>query len=156
MSIVKDLVDNITGRAQRKATERGQAAQEDAIDRAIDETRTASLEGLEFLSPFAGIGELGIENAGFLLDDEAQFDFLQNNPLFQFSLDRLDEGTNAFAASRGRLGAGDTLAQLQQNAILAGQPLIDRRANSIRDFLNLGSGIAQSQAKQKSQRLPQK
>lgn len=146
MSIVQDIFDNITGRSQQRAVERGTAAQQEAIDRAIARQEEAAALGLEFLSPFGAVGELGLEQAGFLVDPEAQFDFLEQNPLFQFSLDRLDEGTLAGAAARGRLSAGDTLAQLSQNTLLAAQPLIGQQSANIGNLLNLGTGVAQSQA----------
>jgi len=146
MGFVSDAFDALTGRGQRRAIERGQDAQLQATRDAIQAQQQAAQQGLGFLEPFAALGQSGIEQAGFLTDPQAQFDFLQNNPLFQLSLDRLDQGTNAAAAARGRLSAGDTLAQLSQNTLLAAQPLIGQQSANIGNLLNLGTGIAQSQA----------
>lgn len=146
MGFVSDAFDALTGRGQRRAARQAQRQQEEAISEQIAAQQQAAAQGLEFLAPFGDIGQLGVEQAGFLIDPQAQFDFLQQNPLFQFSLDQLNQGTAASAAARGRLSAGDTLAQLQKNALLAAQPLIDRQTQGIGNLLNLGTGIAQAQA----------
>lgn len=102
-------------------------------------------EAKALLDPFAAIGQTGVEQAGFLTDPTAQFDFLQNNPLFQLGLDNANTQTNKFAASRGRLSAGDTLQQLNQNALLTAAPLIQGQKQSIADLLNLGASTAGNQ-----------
>ena len=114
--------------------------------RSMQETRRATEEAQGFLSPFGGVGLQGVEQAGFLTDPQAQFDFLQNNPLFQLGLDNANTQTNKFAASRGRLSAGDTLQQLNQNALLTAAPLIQGQKQSIGDLLNFGGGVATNQA----------
>ena len=97
------------------------------------------------LDPFQGIGQQGIEQAGFLTDPQAQFDFLQNNPLFKLSLDNANRQTQQGAASRGRLSAGDTLQQLSNNVLLSASPLIQGQKQSIGDLLNLGVNVAGNQ-----------
>lgn len=121
-------------------------AQERALQAAIEEQRRASEQGLGFLQPFGEVGQRGIDLSGFLADPNAQFNFLQNNPLFQMGLDNLNQQTQSSAAARGRLSSGDTLQQLTNNSLLAAQPLIDRQRQDIGNLLNLGTGIAQSQA----------
>lgn len=121
-------------------------AQIESARMAIDEHRRASAQGLGFLEPFGQIGQRAVELSSFLADPQAQADFLQNNPIFQLGLENLNQQTNQMAAAKGRLSAGDTLAQLQSNAMLAAQPLLDRQRQDIGNLLNLGTGIAQSQA----------
>jgi hypothetical protein len=121
-------------------------AQEQALERAIEEQRRAAEQGLGFLQPFGDVGQRAIDLSSFLGDSQAQFDFLQDNPLFQLALDNANQQTNAQAAARGRLSAGDTLQQLSNNVLLSAQPLIDRQRSDIFNMLNLGTGIAQSQA----------
>ena len=121
-------------------------AQVEAARLAIQEQQRSSQQGLSFLDPFAQVGQRGIEESGFLANPQAQFDFLQNNPLFQMSLDNANRVTQASAASRGRLNAGDTLQQLSNNTLLSASPLIDRQRQDIGNLLNLGTGIAQTQA----------
>ena len=94
----------------------------------------------------AVVGQQGIEQAGFLTDPQAQFDFLQSNPLFNLALDNANQATLAGAAAGGRVGAGDTLKDLTNNALLSAQPLIDRQSQNINNLLNLSTGIAGSQA----------
>lgn len=97
------------------------------------------------LDPFAAVGQQGVDQAGFLTDPQAQFDFLQNNPLFQLGLDNANRQTQQIAASQGRLSAGDTLQQLNQNALLTASPLIAQQKQSIGDLLNLGQSTAFNQ-----------
>lgn len=120
--------------------------QQRALSDATLETRRSVAAGQSFLEPFGGLGQSGVDQAGFLTDPQAQFDFLQNNPLFQLSLDNANTQTMSAAAARGRLSAGDTLQQLSNNVLLASSPLIADQKASIGDLLNVGTGIAQSQA----------
>lgn len=128
------FVDRLTGKSQS-----------DAIQRGAEGQAAAGGEASALLNPLATIGQQGIEQAGFLTDPQAQFDFLQNNPLFQLGLDNLNTQTNKFAAARGRLSAGDTLEQLNQNALLAASPLIQGQKQSIGDLINLGATTAGNQ-----------
>jgi hypothetical protein len=130
----------------KEASEAAEAAQQDALGRSIAETRRATEEAQGFLAPFGGVGLQGVEQAGFLTDPQAQFDFLQNNPLFQMGLDNANRQTQQSAASRGRLSSGDTLQALNQNALLTASPLIQSQKQSIGDLLNFGGGIATNQS----------
>jgi hypothetical protein len=130
----------------KEASKAAEAAQQDALGRSIAETRRATEEAQGFLAPFGGVGLQGVEQAGFLTDPQAQFDFLQNNPLFQMGLDNANRQTQQSAASRGRLSSGDTLQALNQNALLTASPLIQSQKQSIGDLLNFGGGIATNQS----------
>jgi hypothetical protein len=141
-----DLAGTHSASLAKDASKKAEAQQLDALGRSIEETRRATAEGQGFLAPFGGVGLQGVEQAGFLTDPQAQFDFLQNNPLFQMGLDNANTQTNQFAAARGRLSAGDTLQQLNQNALLTAAPLIAGQKQSIGDLLRFGSGIATNQA----------
>ena len=129
-----------------EASEAAEVAELDALDRAQTETRRSTEEAQGFLAPFGDVGVAGTEQAGFLTDPQAQFDFLQNNPLFQIGLDNANRQTSQLAAARGRLSSGDTLQQLNQNALLTASPLIQQQKQSIGDLLNFGSGIARAQS----------
>ena len=94
----------------------------------------------------AAVGQQGIEQAGFLTDPQAQFDFLQSNPLFNLALDNANRATLQGAAAGGRLSAGDTLTDLSNNVLLSAQPLIGRQNQNINNLLNLSTGVAGSQA----------
>lgn len=145
MGAVAGVHDAFIGGPER-AAKRSARAQMEAAQLAIDEQRRAAEQGLGFLDPFGQLGQRALELSGFLADPQAQADFLQNNPIFQLGLENLNQQTSQMAAAKGRLSAGDTLAQLQSNAMLAAQPLLDRQRQDIFNLLNLGSGIAQSQA----------
>jgi hypothetical protein len=141
------LIDPMEGAdAAAAAAQRAAGIQEAGVERGIGEIRGAEERALGFLSPFQQVGQQGIQQAGFLTDPQAQFEFLQNNPLFQQALSQAERGTKGMAAARGRLSAGDTLQQLSQNVLLSASPLIQQQKASIADLLNLGTGVAGRQA----------
>lgn len=146
MGFVSDIVGGLTGRtAAEAATAAGQTTLQGTRE-GIAATERATEQGLGFLEPFSGLGQAGLEQASFLTDPQAQFEFLQSNPLFQSALENANRQTQNVAAARGRLSAGDTLQQLSENVLLSASPLIAGQKQSIGDLLNFGSGIAQSQA----------
>ncbi len=116
-----------------------------AATQAADAQILAGQDASTLLDPFQTIGQQGLDQAGFLTDPKAQFDFLQSNPLFQLGLDNANQQTQKSAASRGRLSSGDTLQQLSNNALLVAQPLIAGQKQSIGDLINTGVGVAGSQ-----------
>ncbi len=108
------------------------------------QVQTSNQAGALF-DPFAQLGQSGIDQAGFLTDPNQQFNFLQNNPLFQMGLDNANQQTMSNAASRSRLSSGDTLQQLNNNSLLTAAPLIQDQKNSIANLLNFGSTAATNQ-----------
>lgn len=130
----QNIIDSVSGKdAQGVAVEAGQIQQQAA----------QGASGL--LDPFQSLGTSGLEQSGFLTDPQAQFDFLQNNPLFQASLDNANQQTLQSAAARGRLSSGDTLQQLSQNTLLSASPLIQQQKQSIGDLLTIGQNVAGNQ-----------
>ena len=117
----------------------------DAASKSADVQVQAGKDASALLDPFASIGQQGLGQAGFLTDPQAQYDFLQNNPLFQLGLDNANQQTMQGAASRGRLSSGDTLQQLNNNAMLVGQGLIGDQKQSIGSLLNYGLTTAGNQ-----------
>jgi hypothetical protein len=142
----KSVVGGLTGQTSADAAREAAQLQFAGTERGIEETRAARELGLGFLQPFQQVGEQGLGQAGFLTDPQAQFDFLQQNPLFQLALEQAGTETKGMAAARGRLSAGDTLQQLSKNVLLSAQPLIGGQKQSIMDLLGLGAGVAGSQA----------
>jgi hypothetical protein len=116
-----------------------------AGDKATGFLAEAGTEAGGLFDQFRPLGQQGIDQAGFLTDPQAQFDFLQNNPLFQLGLDNANTQTNQFAAARGRLSAGDTLQQLNSNALLTAAPLIQQQKQSIGDLIGIGQNTAAQQ-----------
>ena len=134
------------GELAAAAAEEAAAIQLAGTQAGIEATESATQQGLGFLQPFGQLGLTGVDQASFLTDPQAQFDFLQNNPLFQSALSNANTQTQNLAAARGRLSAGDTLQQLSDNVLLSASPLIASQKQSIGDLLNFGSGIATTQA----------
>lgn len=100
----------------------------------------------DFLSPFAQVGQNALAQQNLLTDPNAQFQWLQNNPLFQASLSNANNATMGSAAARGRLTAGDTQTQLANNTLLAAQPLLAQQQANIQQGLGFGANIAGQQA----------
>jgi len=146
MGFVSDTLNVLTGGAGAEAARGAGRIQAAATERGIGEVEAAREAGLGFLQPFQQVGEQGLGAAGFLTDPTAQFEFLQQNPLFQMALEQAGTETKGLAAARGRLSAGDTLQQLSKNVLLAAQPLIGGQKQSIMDLLQLGTGVAGGQA----------
>lgn len=121
--------------------------------------RAAAGEASALLDPFQQLGQSGLQQSGFLTDPQAQFDFLQTNPLFQQALAQNQQATQQAqgdlfksAAARGRLSAGDTLQQVQnlgdissRNLLLQSAPLIQQQKASIGDLLTIGQNVAGNQ-----------
>ena len=157
MSFLSQIANVFTGSESAKAATRaGEIQQQEAIRQganvgvaggeAFDIVGQAGQDALSRFDPLSGVGARGVDLAGFLGDPQQQAQFLESNPLFQLGLQNLNQQTQKSAASRGRLTAGDTLEQLQQNASIAGQPLIDRQRQDILNLLNIEQGVAGQQA----------
>jgi len=135
-------------------------------EKGAEEARRAAALQAEFgeqasglLDPFQAIGQQGLDQAGLLTDPQAQFEALQSNPLFQAAQAQNQAVTGQaqddlfkFAASRGRLSAGDTIQQTQRlgeqsanNLLLSASPLIQQQKQSIGDLLNFGQNTALAQ-----------
>lgn len=131
----------------------------DAAGSAADSQVLGAQEASALFDPFKGLGQQGLGQANFLTDPNAQFEFLQNNPLFQQMLQQNQTATgNAqdalfkSAAANGRLSAGDTIQQTQQlgeqsanNLLLNAAPLIQGQKQSIGNLLNFGLTTAGNQ-----------
>tara|TARA_R110000772_G_scaffold64173_4_gene143484 strand:+ start:647 stop:1480 length:834 start_codon:yes stop_codon:yes gene_type:complete len=129
----------VTGQEQIARLEGSQANQLAELDQ-------GNYRANRLLDPYAQLGQQGVEQAGFLTDPNAQFDFLQNNPLFQMGLDNANTQTAQMAASRGRLSAGDTLQQFNQNSLLTAAPLIAQQRQAIQNQLTMGGNAAINQS----------
>ncbi len=146
MGFLSQIGNIFTGDESARAARKAGNIQSEAAQQAItQQIAPAGERAIARFDPLAGVAQQGIEQAGFLTDPQAQFDFLQQNPLFQMGLQNVNEQIQQSAASRGRLTAGDTLEQLTQASTLASQPLIDRQRQDIMGLLNLGQGVAGQQ-----------
>jgi hypothetical protein len=140
------FVDRLSGKTAAKAAKKAGDIQSEAATLAAGNAFEVGQQASGLYDPFQQIAQQqGVEQAGFLTDPNAQFDFLQNNPLFQMGLDNANEQTLKSAASRGRLSAGDTLEQLTANSLLQAAPLISDQKNSISNMLTMGQNVAGNQ-----------
>lgn len=105
----------------------------------------AAVEAKNLLNPFAELGQQGLSQAGFLTDPNQQFDFLQNNPLFQLALDNANTQTLQQAAAKGRISSDDTQQALANNVLLQASPLINQQAGAIGSLIDLGVNTAGNQ-----------
>ena len=142
MGFVRDLTGSTAAEASRDAgriqAEAGALAREDVL--AARDTAQG------FFEPFADVGQRGAEESSFLADPQAQFDFLQNNPLFNLALENANQRTEQSASANRRLSFGDTLQQLSNNVLLSAAPLIDRQRQDVTNLLEFGGNIAGNQA----------
>jgi hypothetical protein len=151
------FVDRLTGKTAAKAAKKGAKVQSEAIDKAMPvvsegfesartEVQKAVDSALGRFDQFRDVERQAINQAAFLTDPQAQFEFLQNNPMFKAALENANLQTQSSAAARGRLAAGDTLQQLSQNTLLAAQPLIQDQKQSIANLLGMSTGLASERA----------
>jgi hypothetical protein len=132
---------------QIKAAEDAAAVQQRAGEAAIEEQRAARLAAEERLQPFTQFGtNLLQEQGGFLTDPQAQFAFLQNNPLFELALQNANRQTERTAAASGRSSFGTTQQDLARNVLLSAQPLIGQQSQNLLNAINLGQTSAAGQA----------
>lgn len=132
--------------AATTGAEEAALAQQIALAQATEKTTSARDEAQKFLAPLSGLGQEGIDQASFLTDPQAQYDYLQSNPLFAAALENANTQTMNMAAAGGRISAGDTLQQLSNNVLLSASPLIAGQKASIGDLISAGAGVAGSQA----------
>ncbi len=132
--------------AAEDAARESAAIQTAAGRRAIKEARASTERAQGFFEPFAGAAESGIEGASFLTDPQERFDFLQNNPLFNLSLENANQRTLQGASANKRLSFGDTLQQLSNNVLLSSAPLLATQDRNLTNLLNFGGDVATSQA----------
>jgi len=125
MGIIGDTFQAITGQGGKNAARRSANIQAAAGEQAIERARQGADEAQGFLSPFQEVIDRSAGASSFLGDSQAQFDFLQDNPLF--------------------LSAGDTLQQLANNVLLTSAPLIDRQRQDVGNLLNMGTDLARTQ-----------
>ena len=146
MSFVSDAWKDITGRTERDAirdaTAQGIQYGEDANQVLTD----AMNAGANLFDPFRQLGQDAMGYSSQLFDPQSQFQYLQNNPLFQMGLDNANQQTNKMAAAQGRLSSGDTLMQLSNNTLLAGMPLLQNQHQNIWRGIDTGFNATGNQA----------
>lgn len=142
------FVDRITGKTAAKAAKKAGEIQSDT-----------ALAAAETYNPLLSATNQGLSKAGFLTDPNAQFDYLQSNPLFQavmqqnqFQTQQAQDQLFSGAAAQGRLTSGDTIQQVQNlgqnsanNLLLAASPLIQDQKASIGGLLDFQNSILANQ-----------
>ena len=137
----KSSADKAASSSRKAAQMQAQAGRE-----AIAGQEEAAIRAQGFFEPFAGVAEQGVEGSSFLTDPEERFEFLQNNPLFDLSLENANQRTLQSASANKRLSFGDTLQQLSNNVLLASAPLLATQDRNITNMLQFGGDVATSQA----------
>lgn len=121
----------------------------DAADAAKDAAAAQMAAGREasaLLDPFKVLGQSGLDQAAILTDPNAQFQFLQNNPVLDLMMQNVNNQVGAQARASG-IGLGSTQAQknLMNNAMLAGLPLLSQQQGNVQNLLNMGLQTASGQ-----------
>lgn len=145
MGFVRKVTGQDSADRSAKAALESSEIQTTAATEAADRAAQAGQDASALFDPYAALGQTGVDQAGFLTDSQAQYDFLQDNPLFQGALDNANQQTLGLAAARGRLSSGDTLTQLSNNTLLSASPLIADQKASINNLLGIGQNTAANQ-----------
>lgn len=138
--------DKLLGGDAADAAKDAARTQAQATEKAIELQRESRDLAREDLSPFKTFGSDQINALTAILNPQGQLDYLQNNPLLQLGMDNLNTATMQSQAARGKLGSGSTLSALQNNAFLAGMPLLQNQQNQLFNAVNLGQASAAGQA----------
>lgn len=146
LSAADPVASAFSGREGAELTLEAAEIQAQSGREAIQDRLAAAERAQGFFQPFADVGQRGVEASQFLANPQAQFDLLQNNPLFASALESRNRQTQARASASGRLGAGGTLEQLSNNVLLAADPFLNRQREDATNLLNLGTNLAGAQA----------
>lgn len=138
--------DKLLGGDAADAAKDAAGLQAAATREAIELQRETRDLAREDLAPFKDFGAGQLGSLGDILTSQGQMDYLQSNPLFQLGMDNLNTATMKSMAARGKLGSGDTLLSLQNNAYLAGMPLLQNQQNQLFNAANMGQSSAAGQA----------
>lgn len=131
------------GASSSKHAANVQAASADKAIEFQEETRDLARADL---APFVKFGTGQINPLTQLLTPQGQADYLNNNPIFDSALNKLNEATLNNRAARGKLGSGGTLSALQDNYISTALPLISNQQNALFNAVNLGQSSAAGQS----------
>jgi hypothetical protein len=146
MGFLSQLANVFTGSESAKAARRaGDIQQQEAQTQAAN-VGVAGQSAIARFDPLSGAVQQGIDQAGFLTDPNQQFQFAQQNPLFNLGVQNLTENVQQSAAGRSRLSAGDTLQRLSTVPLEVAQPLIQSQKQDIMNLLGIGQNVFGSQA----------
>lgn len=131
------------GNQNRKDANKASAAQQAAAADAQQLQQDQFGQMREDLSPYrqAGAGAVPLLSE-FNTNPQAQYDFLQSNPIFQASMNARDRDTVGIAAQQGRIGTGGFSQQLQENYLLSALPLLQQREQGLTNLASLGQNAA--------------
>jgi hypothetical protein len=125
--------------AARAASRAQSAAAKEA--QAMEAEQLSVLRG--DLMPFKEQGVGAINQLGaYTSNPGADLNYLQDNPLFQASLNTADRAAVGAAANQGRIGTGGFSQQLQENYIMSALPLLQRRDQNLTNLATMGQNAA--------------
>lgn len=142
------LIDggDLTGENAGKAASQAAATQAAAANKSIAFQRESRDLARDDLAPFVNFGQGNIDALSQLLTPQGQADYLQSNPLFDLALDRTNKASLSANAAQGLLNSGNTLNELQSNAMLTGMPLLQNQQSQLFNAVNMGQSSAAGQA----------
>lgn len=133
------------GDAADAATQAAQL-QGKSADKAIALQRESRDLARADLAPFVEFGQGNMDALSLLLTGQGQADYLQSNPLFDLALDRTNKASLSSNAAQGLLNSGNTLNELNNNALLTAMPLLQNQQNQLFNAVNMGQSSAAGQA----------
>lgn len=142
-----DFVDGtILGGDAADAASQAAQLQGASADKAIALQRESRDLARADLAPFVEFGQGNMDALSLLLTGQGQADYLQSNPLFDLALDRTNKASLSSNAAQGLLNSGNTLNELNNNALLTAMPLLQNQQNQLFNAVNMGQSSAAGQA----------
>lgn len=130
-------------KSAKDASKKSAQIQSDSAAAASELTGAAQEQLRSDLSPFRQAGEAAIPMLQeFATNPQARVDALQQNPLFQASLNSRDRDTLGAAATQGRIGTGGLSQQLSENFMISASPLLQQQEQSLLNLANMGQASA--------------
>ena len=138
------FIDDITGETGSDAAKESAAAQQEFIGQAIDVTQEGTQEQMDLLQPLAEFGNLdrlqaairGRDASGVLKADPYGYNYLQDNPLFQASVDNAARQMKYSAAAGGLGASGGLMDAIFQNYLAQGDQYFGNYLNRLDVFKN--------------------
>ena len=138
--------DTLLGGDAADAAKAAAQAQQAAAGNSIAFQRESRDLARSDLAPFVEFGQGNIDPLSQLLTPEGQANYLQANPLFQMFMDKANKASLSSNAAQGLLNSGNTLNELNTNAMMTGMPFLQNQQNQLFNAVNMGQSSAAGQA----------
>ena len=131
---------------QSRASKDAARAQTEASEKAIASNEAALEQSRADLNPFKEAGEQALTTYQDRLTNPTTKADIVNNDLYQALFSNSNNAISSNQAARGKLGSGDTLADLTNSSLSIGSNIYNQETDRLYNLAALGSNAAAGQA----------